>query len=51
MLRRGRTGRDDLIPLHSISGNDIVSLKTSLLFNLIGMYINFIYFTGTHCCR
>lgn len=27
MLRRPRCGRDDSIPLHSIGGNDIVSIR------------------------
>lgn len=51
MLRRGRTGRDDLIPLHSISGNDIVSFSQLIEYELFMNLTQYIRFVGTHCCR
>lgn len=48
MLRRPRCGRDDSIPLHSIGGNDIVSIwhasvniRMEFFFKLLTVYDSF----------
>lgn len=44
MLRRPRCGRDDSIPLHSIGGNDIVSIVYTIKLYSVNTLHYFVFF-------